>query len=95
VKKKTKASLSAAASKSAPKKAKKAIRKIAAAPRVSPASAPKASAAPRPKRAPVGVEPITEGPYANKGPEYEARVRAGAASEGGTPVMRSPGAVTL
>ena len=44
-----------------------------------------------------GVEPITEGPYANSGPEYEARVEKGnePLPEGTKPVITSPGSVTV
>lgn len=56
-----------------------------------------ASRAAAKKSAARGVEPITEGPYANTGPEYEARVAKGnePLPEGTKPILTSPGSVTV
>lgn len=40
-----------------------------------------------------GVEPITEGPYANSGPEFDKRVSVGRTGE--LPRLTNPGSVSI
>ena len=60
------------------------------------AAKPRAAKAPKGKAA-HGVEPITEGPYSNSGPEYEARIAAGNEKlpDGVVPRLTSPGSVLV
>jgi hypothetical protein len=60
-------------------------------------SASRAEAAPAKRAAghAPGPEPITEGPYANAGPEYQERLKRSSAKAEGAPKPTNPGSVTV